>query len=100
KSRDEWIALLEEKGVPCGPINDVDEVFANEQVVAREMAIDLPHPSAGQVRLVRNPIRMSATPATSGMAPHLLGQHTSEVLREVLGRSEDEIAALRDRGIV
>ncbi|AWL04116.1 CaiB/BaiF CoA transferase family protein [Massilia oculi] len=100
KKRDEWIALLEEKGVPCGPINDVGEVFANEQVVAREMAIDLPHPSAGQVKLVRNPIRMSATPATSGMAPPLLGQHTTEVLREVLGRSEEEIAALRERGVI
>jgi len=100
KPRDAWIALLEEKGVPCGPINDVGEVFANEQVVAREMAIDLPHPSAGQVKLVRNPIRMSATPATSGMAPPLLGQHTEQVLRELLGRSEEEIAALRERGIV
>jgi formyl-CoA transferase len=100
RKRDEWIALLEEKGVPCGPINDVGEVFANEQVLAREMAIDLPHPSAGQVKLVRNPIRMSATPATSGMAPPLLGQHTTEVLREVLSRSEEEIAALRERGIV
>jgi crotonobetainyl-CoA:carnitine CoA-transferase CaiB-like acyl-CoA transferase len=100
KKRDEWIALLEEKGVPCGPINDVGEVFANEQVVAREMAIDLPHPSAGQVKLVRNPIRMSATPATSGMAPPLLGQHTTEVLREVLGRSEEEIATLRERGVI
>ncbi len=100
KPRDAWIALLEEKGVPCGPINDVGEVFANEQVQARAMAIDLPHPSAGQVKLVRNPIRMSATPATSGMAPPLLGQHTTEVLRDVLGRSEEEIAALRERGIV
>ncbi|MGF6274790.1 crotonobetainyl-CoA:carnitine CoA-transferase CaiB-like acyl-CoA transferase [Massilia sp. UYP11] len=100
KKRDEWIALLEEMGVPCGPINDVGEVFANEQVVARAMAIDLPHPSAGQVKLVRNPIRMSALPATSAIAPPLLGQHTAEVLREVLGRSEEEIAALRERGIV
>ena len=100
KPRDAWIALLEEKGVPCGPINDVGEVFANEQVQARAMAIDLPHPSAGQVKLVRNPIRMSATPATSGMAPPLLGQHTTEVLREMLGRSEEEIAALRERGVI
>lgn len=100
KTRDEWIALLEEKGVPCGPINDVGEVFANEQVQARGMAVELPHPSAGQVKLVRNPIRMSATPATSDVAPPMLGQHTDEVLSEVLGRSAEEIAALRERGVV
>ncbi|WP_312518837.1 CaiB/BaiF CoA-transferase family protein [Massilia sp.] len=100
KARDEWIALLEAAGVPCGPINDVGEVFANEQVRAREMAIELPHPDAGRVKLVRNPIRMSATPATSGVAPPLLGQHTGEVLRDVLGRSEEEIAALRERGVL
>lgn len=100
KDRDEWIALLEAVGVPCGPINDVGEVFANEQVRARGMEIALPHPSAGQVKLVRNPIRMSATPATSAMAPPLLGQHTAEVLRDVLGRSEEEIAGLRVRGVL
>ncbi|GAB3374379.1 CaiB/BaiF CoA transferase family protein [Massilia agri] len=100
KRRDEWIALLESVGVPCGPINDIGEVFANEQVRAREVAIELPHPKAGKVKLVRNPIRMSALPATSDKAPPLLGQHTDEVLRDVLGRSDAEIAALRDKGVL
>jgi formyl-CoA transferase len=100
RGRDEWIALLEAVGVPCGPINDVGEVFANEQVQARGMAVDLPHPEAGKVTLVRSPMKMSGTPATSDKAPPLLGQHTDEVLRDVLGRSGDEIAALRARGVV
>ncbi|KQQ86849.1 CaiB/BaiF CoA-transferase family protein [Massilia sp. Leaf139] len=100
RSRDEWIAQLEAVGVPCGPINDVGEVFANEQVQARGMAVELPHPSAGKVTLVRSPMKMSATPATSDKAPPLLGEHTDEVLREVLERSEEEIAALKARGVV
>jgi crotonobetainyl-CoA:carnitine CoA-transferase CaiB-like acyl-CoA transferase len=98
RTRGEWIALLEEVGVPCGPINDVAEVFANEQVQARGMAIDLPHPQAGQVRLVRSPMQLSVTPATSERAPPLLGQHTEEVLRDLLGKSPADIAALRERG--
>jgi formyl-CoA transferase len=100
RGRDEWIALLEAVGVPCGPINDVGEVFANEQVQARGMAVELAHPTAGKVPLVRSPMKMSATPATSDKAPPLLGQHTDEVLRDVLNRSGDEIAALRARGVV
>jgi formyl-CoA transferase len=100
RGRDDWIALLEAQGVPCGPINDLDEVFENEQVRARGMQIDLPHPSAGQVKLVRSPMKLSATPATSEQAPPLLGQHTDEVLAEVLGKSVEEIAALRGRGVL
>jgi crotonobetainyl-CoA:carnitine CoA-transferase CaiB-like acyl-CoA transferase len=100
KRRDDWIALLEAAGVPCGPINELDEVFADEQVRARELEIALPHPEAGEVKLVRSPMKLSVTPATSAMAPPLLGQHTEEVLREVLGKSGDEIAALRARQVV
>jgi formyl-CoA transferase len=100
KKRDEWIDLLEAQGVPCGPINDVGDVFENPQVKAREVAIELPHPVAGKVKLVRSPMKMSATPATSDKAPPLLGQHTAEVLREVLGKSDAEIVALKDKGVV
>ncbi|HEX8789107.1 MAG TPA: CaiB/BaiF CoA-transferase family protein, partial [Telluria sp.] len=100
RSRDEWIALLEAQGVPCGPINNLDEVFENEQVRARGMQVDLPHPAAGTVKLVRSPMKLSATPVTSDMAPPLLGQHTEEVLREVLGKRGEEIAALRARGVL
>jgi crotonobetainyl-CoA:carnitine CoA-transferase CaiB-like acyl-CoA transferase len=100
RRRDEWIDTLEAVGVPCGPINDVGEVFDNPQVQARGVQIELPHPEAGKVSLVRSPMKMSRTPATSDKAPPLLGQHTDEVLREVLGKDDAQIAALRDKGIV
>ncbi|WDD94476.1 CoA transferase [Burkholderia sp. FERM BP-3421] len=94
-SRREWIDALEAAGVPCGPINSLDEVFANEQVVARGLEVELPHPSGANVRLVRNPIRMSGTPPEAKSAPPLLGEHTDAVLREVLGYDDAAIAALR-----
>ncbi|HWJ93878.1 MAG TPA: CaiB/BaiF CoA-transferase family protein, partial [Telluria sp.] len=100
RRRDEWIAMLEAVGVPCGPINDIGEVFANPQVQARGVQIELPHPKAGKVKLVRSPMVMSRTPATSDKAPPLLGQHTDEVLQDVLGKSGEEIAALRGKGVV
>jgi len=100
RSRADWIGLLEAVGVPCGPINDIADVFANPQVQARELAFDLPHPSAGTVKLVRSPMRMSATPAGSSLPPPLLGQHTDEVLRDVLGKCAEDIVLLRARGVV
>jgi crotonobetainyl-CoA:carnitine CoA-transferase CaiB-like acyl-CoA transferase len=100
RGRDEWIALLEAVGVPCGPINNLDEVFEDAQVRARGVQVELPHPSAGKVKLVRSPMRMSTLSTTSEDAPPLLGQHTDEVLRDVLGKNEEEIAALKARGVL
>ncbi|TFW21419.1 CoA transferase [Massilia arenosa] len=100
KTKDEWIAQLEAVNVPCGPINNLDEVFDNPQVKARGMAVDMPHPAAGSVKLVRSPMRLSETPAEAELPPPLLGQHTDEVLRDVLGKSDADIAALRAGGTV
>ena len=100
KTRAEWIALLEAVGVPCGPINNLDEVFANPQVRARGMEVQLDHPLAGRVKLVRSPMKLSGTPATSDQAPPLLGQHTDAVLAGVLGKTPEEIAALRAQGVL
>ncbi|EKS9912548.1 CoA transferase [Burkholderia multivorans] len=95
RSKTAWIDSLEAAGVPCGPINDLAEVFANEQVVARGMEVALPHPCGADVKLVRNPVRMSATPPDARTAPPLLGAHTDDVLRDMLGYDDARIAALK-----
>lgn len=100
KSRSEWIAQLEAVGVPCGPINDIGDVYQNPQVQARGLVMEAPHPAAGKVKLVRSPMRLSATPADGGSAPPLLGQHTEEVLRGLLGRSAEDIGALKGKGVL
>ncbi len=81
----EWIAALETAGVPCGPINRLDEVFADPQVIARGLRIELPHAVAGTVPGVANPIRLSASPVAYDRGPPTLGEHTKEVLQEWLG---------------
>jgi len=95
-----WIAALEAAGVPCGPINRVDQVFDDPQLRARGMRIDLPHPLAGSVPQVRAPLRMTGTPLQYTSAPPLLGEHTDDVLRDRLGLARDAIDDLRARGIV
>ena len=96
----EWIAALETVGVPCGPINDLAQVFADPQVVARGMQIALPHPSAGTVPLVASPIRLSATPVDYRLAPPLLGQHTREVLAAWLDKNPQEIEQLASAKVI
>ena len=95
----EWIAALEAAAVPCGPINDLDAVFADPQVRARGLALAMPHPLGGTAPQVASPIRLSATPVAYRRAPPTLGQDTDAVLRE-LGCSDSEIAELRQKGVV
>ncbi|MGH8636120.1 MAG: CaiB/BaiF CoA transferase family protein, partial [Burkholderiales bacterium] len=96
----QWIELLEPLGVPCGPINRLDQVFADPQVVHRGLRVELAHPVAGRLPLVANPIKYSRTPIRYEDPPPLLGQHTDDVLRNLLEKSETELAALRTRGAI
>ncbi|HVB47096.1 MAG TPA: CoA transferase, partial [Burkholderiales bacterium] len=91
----DWTAALEAAGVPNGPINSLEQVFREPQAIARGLRMELPHPLAGKVALVRSPMRFSETPLDYEVPPPLLGQHTDEILRELLGRSDADIAALR-----
>ncbi len=100
RTQRDWLAALEAAGVPCGPINRLDQVFADPQVVARRMKLDLPHPIAGTAPQVAAPIRYSRTAVEYGEAPPLLGQHTAAVLRERLGFDDAAIGALAQRGVI
>lgn len=100
KTKQEWISLLEAAGVPCGPINNFQEVFENEQVQARGLKMTLAHPLAGQVPLVRSPMRLSKTPVVEKSAPPLLGEHTREILQKDLGMDDAKIAHLEALGII
>jgi len=100
RTQGEWLAALEAVGVPCGPINRLDQVFADPQVRARGMRFDLPHRLSGTVPQVGNPLHFSATPVAYTQAPPLLGEHTSAVLSQRLGLSAESLADLVARGVV
>lgn len=96
----EWVSLLEGAGVPNGPINTLKDVFDEPQVIARGMRVDLEHPKVGRVPLVGSPMRLSATPVEYKLPPPILGEHTEEILRDVLGLDASDIARLRQERIV
>jgi glutaryl-CoA transferase len=96
----EWLAKFAEAGLPCGPINTIPEVFAHPQAIAREMTLTAEHVSAGTVRFAGFPYKLSGTPAEVRLPPPALGQHTQQVLRELLGYSAEDIASLQERRIL
>lgn len=96
----DWMRLLASRAVPCGPINTVSQVFADPQVRARGLRVEMDHPQLGKVPQVANPMRLSQTPVRYRIAPPALGEHTEVVLREVLGMDADAIRHLREQGIV
>ncbi len=96
----DWVSLLESQAVPCGPINTIDQVFADPQVQARGMRRVLEHEKAGSLPVTANPVRMASHDTTADKAPPMLGENTDEVLTRLLDLSPNDIAALRNEGVV
>jgi formyl-CoA transferase len=100
RTKREWIAQLEAANVPCGPINNMKEVFEDPQVQHRQLRVDMPHPLGGVAPVVASPMRLSETPVEYRLAPPMLGQHNEEVLKGLLGRSDADLKRLKADGIV
>ncbi|HLF04392.1 MAG TPA: CoA transferase, partial [Dehalococcoidia bacterium] len=94
-----WVETIAAAGVPCGPINRVSDVVEDSQVLARNMITSVDHPKVPDLRVPYSPLKLAETPASIRRPPPLLGQHNAEVLAE-LGYTAEEIAALRDNGVI
>ncbi len=99
KNGEEWLKILTDAGIPCGPIYTVDKIFSDPQVIHRQMVTELHHPKAGTIKVTGNPVKLSDTPGEPSVAPPLLGQHTQEVL-EGLGYSAKEIEELKQAKLI
>lgn len=100
KTTADWLVALEAVGVPCGPVNDLAQVFADPHIRARGLAMQLAHPLAGQVPQVACPIKMSESPPEYHSAPPLLGEHTYAVLQRMLGMNAEALDVLRGAGVI
>jgi len=100
KTTAEWVAALEALKIGCGPINTLKDVFADPHVQARNMTLEMDHGSGATVKVIANPVKLSATPPTYRSAPPVLGEHTDAVLSGILGMSAVEIETLRAKGVL
>jgi len=95
-----WITLLGDAGIPCAPVQTIDQVFGSPQVHHRKMLVQVQHPTAGTLPMAGLPVKLSATPASIRLAPPLLGQHSEEVLKAWLGMDKDAVANLKSAGVI
>ncbi|MBI2203559.1 MAG: CoA transferase [Candidatus Rokubacteria bacterium] len=96
----EWLAVLDAAGIPAAPVNDVAQALADPQVAARRMVVTVDHPLCGPVKIAGNPVKMTGTPGEEFRPAPLLGQHTEEILYDMLGLTKEDVAALRHAGAV
>ena len=99
KTMQEWLDILNDAGVPCGPIYTVDQIFKDPQVLAREMLVEIDHPKCGKIQVTGSPIKLSETPAEITTHPPMLGEHNSSILQE-FGFSEEDITKLKEDKVI
>jgi crotonobetainyl-CoA:carnitine CoA-transferase CaiB-like acyl-CoA transferase len=100
KTCEEWMKLFVEAAIPCGPVNTMQSLFADPQVLHRNMLVEMPHPTIGTLRMAGIPVKYSETPGSVRLPPPLLGEHTDEILVDVLGYEPSKIAELREIGAI
>ncbi len=100
RTTQKWIEALEQAGIPCGPVNNIAQVAADPQIAARDMIIDVHYPEAGDFKVVNSPFKFSRTPCKVERVSPELGEHTQEVLRELLGMTSEEIGKLKESGAI
>lgn len=100
RPRDEWLGMLREEGFPCAPVYTVDEIFSDPQAIHRGMLVEMSHPRAGKVKQIGPALKFSDTGCKLTSPPPLLGEHTEEILTEILGYSEEDLARLRKSGAI
>lgn len=100
RTTQEWVVELEQAGIPCGPVNTIEQAAGDPQIAARDMIIEVEHPEAGKFTVVNTPFKFSRTPYKVEKASPELGQHTQDVLSSLLGMTHQEIEKLKDEGVV
>jgi len=100
KDSEEWLRLLAAAEIPCGPINTIDRVLADPQILAREMVVEMEHAVTGKYKVVGSPMKLSPTPVQYRISPPSLGEHTAEVLKDVLGYDQRKIDRLREEKVI
>jgi len=99
-TQDHWLKVLRDARIPCAPVNNIAQALADVQVQARHMVVEIQHPNGRTFKAPGNPIKLSETYEDTFSPPPLLGQHTDEILKGLLGKTDEELAALRADGVI
>jgi crotonobetainyl-CoA:carnitine CoA-transferase CaiB-like acyl-CoA transferase len=100
KTRAEWEKIISKAGIPCGPVKDIGEVASDPQILHRDMVVEIDHAKTGVLKMMGIPVKLSETPGEVKLPPPILGEHTEEILRDLLGQPPEAVESLREQGVI